>query len=154
MNFDFLKDLVNLNPIKTTYISNCLRTNFNFIVDDHIKDKNLNEKDSTLLEKLHQIFDLFLQDGLNKNLVYTLFGNKLDLTKTQFFYLYERIKEDMYINSLLEKICKIMDNNNNNYHSHETLKQHLLNTIDYEDGFANLSSFMIRECNSAAKIKN
>nr|ADO85521.1 unknown [Pieris rapae granulovirus]AGS18849.1 hypothetical protein [Pieris rapae granulovirus] len=150
MNFDFLKDLVGLNPIKTTHVSNNLRTNFNFIVNDYVKEKNCNKNNVTLLQKLHKIFNMFLNDELDRELVYNLFGNKLDLTKKQFYYLYEKIKNDIYINNLLNKICDTMDNNS---YSPEQMKQHLLHSIEDENGFANLSSFLLRECNSAAKIK-
>ncbi|UYE99027.1 MAG: Clas95 [Betabaculovirus sp.] len=149
MNFDFLKDLINLNPIKTSYISNMFRNNFNFILNDHVKDKQFNTNEMTLLEKLNQIFILFSQQRLNKDLVYKLFGNKLDLTQVQFSYLYDKIKQDVYINNLLYKICAII---NNNFNSPETLRIQLLNVIDDEDGFTNISSFLIRECNNAVKI--
>lgn len=150
MNFEFLKDLVSLNPIKTTYISNNLRNNFNFILNDHVSEKEFDFNETTLLDKLHQIFKLFLANKLNKELVYDLFGNKLQLTQMQFDYLYEKIKQDVYINDLLNKICKIIDHNV--YYS-ENLKQQLLNTVDNDDGFTNLASFLIRECNNAAHIK-
>ncbi|ABC61223.1 unknown [Choristoneura occidentalis granulovirus] len=150
MNFDFLKDLVSLNPIKTTYISNNLRSNFNFILDDHIKDKDTNPNQVTLLEKLHKIFKLFLIDELDKQLVYRLFGNKLQLTELQFYYLYKKLKQDVYVNDLLIKLIKIIDNNS--YYP-DTLKQQIMNSVDNEDGFTNLASFLIRECNNAAKLK-
>nr|UYX49728.1 hypothetical protein Datr000096 [Darna trima granulovirus] len=148
MNLDFLKDLVGLNPIKTTYVSNNLRTNFNFILDDHVKDKNLSNDNVTLLEKLNKILELFTEDALNKELVYSLLGIKLDLTKQQFYYLYDKIKEDMYIHNLL---CNIRTVINYNCHSNELLKYQLLKTIDDEDGFANIASFLMRECNNAVK---
>lgn len=148
MNFDFLKDLVNLNPIKTTYVSNSLRNNFMFIVDDHIKEKEFDYLCVTLLDKLHKIFKLFLKDQLDKNLVYNLFGIKLDLTNKQFLYLYEKIKQDVGIINLLNKMCKILDT----HPQPDTLKLQLLNIIDNNDGFTNLGSFLLRECNNAAKI--
>ncbi|APO13979.1 Ac75-like protein [Plodia interpunctella granulovirus] len=148
MNFDFLKDLVSLNPIKATYVSNSFRSNFNFIIDDHIKEKRLMQNEQTLLEKLKLILGMFLNDELDKNVMYKLFGGKLDLSKNQFEYLYEKIKQDVYIRRLIHKICLQLDNDNNI----DTLKHNLLRTIDDDDGFTNISSFMIRECNTAAKI--
>ncbi|AIS92102.1 hypothetical protein [Erinnyis ello granulovirus] len=150
MNFDFLKDLISLNPIKTSYVSNMFRNNFNFILNDHVKEKQYNSDELTLLEKLNQIFVMFNEQRLNRDLVYKLFGNKLDLTPVQFFYLYDKIKQDVYINNLLYKMCTIIENNHN---SPETLKIQLINTIDDEDGFTNISSFLMRECNNAVKLK-
>ncbi|AKS25438.1 Clas95 [Clostera anastomosis granulovirus B] len=150
MNFDFLKDLINLNPIKTSYISNMFRNNFNFILNDHVMEKQFNTNEVTLLEKLSQIFILFNEQRLNRDLVYKLLGNKLDLTQVQFYYLYDKIKQDVYINNLLYKLCSII---NTNFDAPpETLKIQLLNVIDDEDGFTNISSFLIRECNNAVKI--
>ncbi|AAM70299.1 hypothetical protein [Phthorimaea operculella granulovirus] len=145
MNFDFLKDLVGLNPIKTTYVSNNLRSTFNFILDDHEKEVGTC---TTLLEKLNQIFNMFLNDKLDQNLVYDLFGNKLDLTRVQFNYLYDKTKNDVYITDLLEQVCAIIDKSDEH-----NVRQSLVNAIDDQDGFANIASFLIRECNNAAKIK-
>ncbi|AKN80750.1 hypothetical protein [Diatraea saccharalis granulovirus] len=151
MNLDFLKDLVNLNPLKTTFVSNKLRLNFNFILDDHVKEKAYDVNSVTLLEKLHKIFNMFLVDELDENTIYKLFGNKLDLTNKQFRFLYRKLKEDTYVTSIIEKICHIV---NNTDQKADDTKQHLLDTINDEDGFTNLASFLIRECNNAAKLKN
>ncbi|AAQ21694.1 unknown [Cryptophlebia leucotreta granulovirus] len=149
MNFDFLKDLVSLNPIKTSYVSNNLRSIFNFIVDDHVKEKELNSNNHTLLEKLHKIFSLFLNNNLDTELLYNLFGRNLDLTNKQFYYLYDKIKKDVFTINLIESVCSIIENINNT----ENIKGVLINTIDDQNGFANTSTFLIRECNNAAKIK-
>ncbi|QOD40061.1 Maph98 [Matsumuraeses phaseoli granulovirus] len=150
MNLEFLKDLVSLNPIKTTYISNNLRANFNFIITDHVKDKEMNPDNVTLLEKLQKVLTLFLNNELDKELLYNLFGNKLDLTSKQFNYLYEKIVEDAYVNNLIQKFCYIMSKE----HYAESNKVKLLSAVmDEEDAFTNLASFLIRECNGATKIK-
>lgn len=146
MNFDFLKDLVSYSPLKVSYVSNNLRSNFNFILEDHVKEKEFDAEAVTLLEKLHKVFAMFLRDELNRDSVYILFGNKLDLTKKQFYYLYDRTKEDAYINNLIDKLCRIMDRG-------ADLKQRIMHTIEDENVFTNLSTFLIRECNNAAKVK-
>nr|AIU36755.1 ORF108 [Cydia pomonella granulovirus] len=148
MNLDFIKDLVSLNPIKTSYVSNNLRANFNFIVDDHVREKELDDKGVTLLDKLYKIFTLFLEDELDRELLYDLFGSRLNLTKKQFYYLYDRTKEDVCTVNLARSMCRVIKN----AHPH-IVKSHLMNTIDDQDGFANMSIFLIRECNNAAKIK-
>nr|WPN08742.1 Ac75 [Cnaphalocrocis medinalis granulovirus] len=151
MNFDFFKDLVSLNPIKTTYVANNLRNNFIFIIEDHIKEKSYQHTKVTLLEKLIKVFDLYLENKLNKDLVYNLFGNKLNLTHKQFTYLYNKINQDEYIKNLILKI-------NTNFKQYETnadyqvLRDQLFKTIDESDGFVTIASFLVRECNNAVKI--
>ncbi|AAP85730.1 ORF_93 [Adoxophyes orana granulovirus] len=147
MNFDYLKDLVSLNPIKTTYVSNNLKNSFIFIVEDHVKEKSLCKNSVTLLEKLNKIFKMFLNDELDQSMMYQLFGDKLKLNHSQFDYLYQRTKNDAQINNIITQIITVIDCYIDNV---DEIKSKLLITIDELDGFANVSSFLIRECNCAA----
>lgn len=148
MNLDFMKDLVSLNPIKASYVSNNLRVNFGFIVDDHVRDKEMGERGKTLLEKLQTIMVMFLNDELDKDTLYALLGHRLDLTQYQFDYLFGKIKQDLYIIDLIFKIVAAVDESNEN-----TVKRRLGHIMDDQGGFANVSVFLIRECNNAAKIR-
>lgn len=146
MNFEFLKDLVSVNPIKISYVANNLRTNYNFIVDDHVKDKELNEVDLTLLDKLNTILQMYLEDHLDKDTLFELFGYKLDLTREQFNYLYDKLKQDVSINHVIRKIVTIL----NETKDYRCVK-HKLSKVLQEDVYTYIASFLIRECNNAVK---
>lgn len=149
MNFDFLKDLVNLNPIKTSYIANNLRTNFNFIVDEHVKDKEFDPAETTLLQKFYQILLMFNNNQLDQNTLYSLFGHQLDLTKPQFYYMYQKMNQDAYLNHLIHRLINILQDSADV----ERVKKRLMNMMDDEEGYTNIATFLMRECNNAIKIK-
>ncbi|AER41529.1 hypothetical protein [Epinotia aporema granulovirus] len=149
MNFEFLKDLVNLNPIKTSYIANNLRTNFNFIVDEHVKDKEIDPAETTLLQKFYQILLLFTNNHLDQNALYNLFGQQLDLTKSQFYYMYKKMHQDAYLNHLIRRLIYILQDSLDV----ERVKKRLMNMMDEEEGYTNIATFLMRECNNAIKIK-
>ncbi|AGQ20354.1 hypothetical protein CaLGV096 [Clostera anastomosis granulovirus A] len=151
MNLDFLRDLVSLHPIKTTYVSNNLRVNLNFILDDHVKVRRANRAEVTLLEKLQRIFRMFLNNELDMNLMFDLFGCSLELNRAQFNYLHERFRNDVYVKELLTLMCNVVESHQNNVG--DALKQSVIDAIDGENGFVNLSEFLLRECNNAVKIK-
>lgn len=147
MNFEFLKDLVSLNPIKISYIANNLRANLNFIISDHVRDKTMGEEDPTLLDKLHRILQMYLEDRLDKDTLYDLFGYKLDLKREQFNYLYDKIKQDVSINHIIKKIVTMLDDTDD-----YTRVEQKMYLIMGDDIYAYIANFLIRECNNAVKF--
>ncbi|AAS82638.1 ORF100 [Agrotis segetum granulovirus] len=146
MNFDYLKDLVSLNPIKITFVSKNLRSNLQFILEDHEKEKRFDPDEQTLLNKLHRILLLFLQDKLDEDTLFQLFGYKLDLQRDQFRYLYDKIKEDIGLRNIINIITNVL-----NTSDHEEIKNRLQIALEEDDCYSYIASFLIRECNNAIK---
>nr|ANY57611.1 PlxyGVORF92 protein [Plutella xylostella granulovirus] len=139
MNFDFLKDLINLAaPIKTCFVIKHLKYNVSFIVQDHDETG-----DTTLVDKLEILLHRFLEDELNEDALYDLLSYKLQLDRHQFHYLYNKLKQDVSIKSIVKKILFVLKDKNN-------LKSRM-DTLVTEDDYIYTAEFLIRECNNAVK---
>lgn len=150
-NMDFLKDVFNpikitSNTIKSAFVAGKLREALNFIVDVHVKDKQVGEEGLTILDKMRRILELYLKDRLDKDSLYELFGHKLDLKREQFDYLYDKIKQDVSINHIIKKIVMTLEDTEN----YREVKQRLASALE-DDSFTYMANFLIRECNNAVK---
>ncbi|ABQ52043.1 hypothetical protein SlGVgp100 [Spodoptera litura granulovirus] len=146
MNFDFLKDIVKLVPnIKVGFVANSLKSNVNFIIDEHIKDREFDEDEKTLLDKLVMICVKFLQNDLNTEALYKIMSSKLDLSESQFQYFYDRCQNDMQIRDVVKRIMVVAKS------SDDSMLKSKFNSVIEDYDYNYIANFLVQECNNAVK---
>ncbi|AKR17457.2 hypothetical protein [Mocis latipes granulovirus] len=144
MSLQIFKDILKKVPgLQASVISTNLKSNMNFMLDEHVKDKELYDNEATMFDKFVMICT---RDSINLDELYKRVKDDLELTYSQFLYLYNRMKEDVHLKDIVKRLQLALDTPN--YESVPGRVRKLVNDND----FMYVAKFLQQECNNAAKF--
>ncbi|AQQ80383.1 ORF116 [Betabaculovirus altermyunipunctae] len=136
------KDILERVPgLKDSVIATTLKNELQFLVNEHANEKNIDT--DTMLDKFVKICTT---DNINLDALYNKVKNDLELSKNQFLYLYDCMKNDARISGMIYRLQDA--NDTDEYWSVPSRVQRTITDADY----MYLAKFLRIECNNAAKL--